>query len=92
MPEEPTDNTFYKILEDFCSPNFDNLNRNLSVQSSRPDQEDPLRFLYFNRVNLALKHSYKPRSPSLSNEVIKIMQSIHKDFQLYFSTFFLLII
>jgi hypothetical protein len=80
MQEDPCDESFFRTLEDFCQPHFDSLNRSLSLQSGRPDQEDPLRFLYFNRVNLALKHSYKPRSPNLSSELLSIMRSIHNDF------------
>jgi hypothetical protein len=81
ISEEPSDSSFFRVLEDFCTPHFDALVKNLSVQSGRPDPEDPLKFIYFNKVNLAVKHSNKPKAPPVSTELFQIMRSLHKDFE-----------
>lgn len=45
--------------------------------------EESFRFLYFNHMNLALKASLSTKGNPLTTEVIKVLRSIHADFQKY---------
>ena len=49
-------------------------------------QEDHYRFLYFNHMNLALKTSLNVKSAPLTMETIKLIRSIHHDFQMSLQT------
>eukprot|EP00475_Leptophrys_vorax_P025304 TRINITY_DN3542_c0_g1_i1.p1 TRINITY_DN3542_c0_g1~~TRINITY_DN3542_c0_g1_i1.p1 ORF type:complete len:342 (+),score=87.78 TRINITY_DN3542_c0_g1_i1:1-1026(+) len=71
--------SFYDAVEDFFRGTLDKLVKSFSQQAVRP-QGDELRYVYLNKINLALKSSVQTKNTVLTSEAVKVMRSLHKDF------------
>lgn len=72
-----------RISTDLCAmldDALDTLGPVLAEQArSSRGTKDPFRFLYFNRMNMALKSSLHDRSRSLSTDLIQMLMKLHHD-------------